>query len=200
MGYTRKVTHSEEWWELLARPTSVRCEGHYKTGERCRREALVGANVCRQHGGAAPQVQAIAAARIGNAADEMVKRLHAMLDDVNVEARDKIKIAQDMLDRAGLNATGKLLIGVGEIDPVEVLFRTILNDPNGLAPAEPTPHEPSPQALAYNRQALEAYGGDDEPADIVDAEVVEEPHTVHVTESMSNRPPAHIRKALEDLL
>ncbi|MGK2875457.1 MAG: hypothetical protein ACSLEW_07420, partial [Nocardioides sp.] len=86
----RKVAaHSEEWWALIAGPTDVRCEAHVQSGERRRRAAIAGANVCRQHGGAIPAVKAKAAARIGNAADEMVKRLHALLDDPSVEARDK---------------------------------------------------------------------------------------------------------------
>lgn len=190
----RKVTHSEDWWALLAPPTVVRCESHYKTGDRCRREAIPGANVCGQHGGAAGHVRDRAAARIGNAADAMVQRLYEMLDDPAVEARDKIKIAQDMLDRAGLNATNKLLVGIGEVDPIERLFRDILEDPNGLAPASPEPYIQSPEAAALNRVALEAYGGDE---DIVDAEVVEEPEPV--TETMSALPPEHIRRDLKRL-
>lgn len=192
------MTHSEEWWELLASPTDVRCEGHYKTGEPCRRVSVFGSTVCRQHGGAAPRVQARAAARIGNAADDMVVRLHAMLDDPNVEARDKVKIAQDMLDRAGLGATGKLLIAVGEIDPVEALFKRILNDPSSLAPAQPVTYVPSPQALAYNRQALE----DDYDADVVDAELVEQPEdptrlpSQARTQRRGTRPPKHTREGL----
>lgn len=185
MGKRRVMRRSEEWWELLAEPTAVRCEGHVQDGSRCRREAILGANVCGQHGGAAPQVRQRAAARIGNAADEMVKRLHAMLDDPAVDARDKIKIATDMLDRAGLNATGKLLVGVGEVDPVEALFKTILNDPNGLAPAQVEPSQPSPQALAWNREAME------DDADIVEGEVVED---AHIPESMTTKPPPHIRR------
>lgn len=187
------MTHSEEWWELLAGPTAVRCEGHYKTGERCRREAIPGGTVCKQHGGAAPHVQAVAAARIGNAADQMAALLIEWANDPDVEVRERAKIAQDLLDRAGLNATEKHIVGVGPIDPVEALFKTILNDPNGLAPAQPILGEPSPQALAWNRAALD----DDEPADIVDAEVVAE---TRVTESMSSKPPKHILLALERLI
>jgi hypothetical protein len=200
MAGRKTMRRSESWWEMLAPPTAVRCEGHVQSGAQCLREALTGSNVCRQHGGAAPQVQARAAARIGNAADAMVKRLHEMLDDPSVEARDKIKIAQDMLDRAGLAATGKLLIGVGEIDPVEALFQRILQDPNGLMSETPVQHVPDPQIAAWNREAME----DDEPDDIVDAEVVEEPepddtHTVHVEGSITTPTPPHIRRDLERL-
>ena len=195
MGHRNKVTHSEDWWEMLAPPHAVRCEGHYKQdGKQCRREAVPGANVCGQHGGLIPAVRDRAAARMGNAADEMVKRLHAWLDDPDVEARDKIKIAQDMLDRAGLNATGKLLVGIGEVDPVEALFRTILNDPNGLAPPQPIAPEPSPQMLAWNRDALE-----DDPPDVVEAELVEGPAPTSQAEVVSTLPPKHIRDDLRRL-
>ncbi|MCW2738884.1 hypothetical protein [Nocardioides sp.] len=197
MGHRNKVTHSEDWWDMLAPPTVLRCEGHYKQdGKQCRREAVPGANVCGQHGGLIPVVRDRAAARMGNAADDMVQRLLAWLDDPGVDARDKVKIAQDMLDRAGLNATGKLLVGIGAVDPVEALFRNILNDPNGLAPAQPIAHQPSPEVLAWNLEALD----EDEPDDIVEAEVVEDSApTAPSDETMKTTPPPHIRRDLERL-
>lgn len=195
------MRHSEDWWELIAPPTAVRCEAHVQDGSRCRRESIAGANVCRQHGGAIPAVRERAAARIGNAADEMVQRLQAWLDDPAVEMKDKVKIAQDMLDRAGLNATGKMLIGVGQVDPVERLFRDLLADPSGLAPSQPVPHQPSPEQLELNRQALEAYGDDDDPV-VVRGQVIEAatlPSPAR-TQRKGTAPPKHIREALERLI
>lgn len=197
MAGRKTASHSEDWWVMLAPPSAVRCEAHVQDGSRCRREAIAGANVCRQHGGAIPAVRAKAAARIGNAADQMVKRLQGMLDDPSVEARDKIKIAQDLLDRAGLNATEKLIVGVGEIDPVERLFRDLLADPANLAPVQPEPRQVDAEFEAYNRVALEAYGGDE---DIVDAEVVEEPASRPSPAPSGRRgtkPPKHIREGVE---
>jgi hypothetical protein len=189
------MRRSEEWWDMLAPPTAVRCEGHVQNGSRCLRPAVLGATVCSQHGGSAPQVRQRAAARIGNAADEMVKRLQAMLDDPAVEARDKIKIAQDLLDRAGLNATEKHIVGVGQVDPVEALFRNLLSDPSNLGPAQVEPSQPSAQALAWNREVLD---GDD----VVEGEIVEEQPAPDdtPTETMSSRPPRHIRDAMERLI
>jgi hypothetical protein len=185
---------------MLAGPADVRCEGHTKDGNRCRRSAIPGATVCRIHGGSAPQVRAVAAARIGNAADEMVKRLHAMLDDPEVEARDKIKIAQDMLDRAGLGAVEKHIVGVGQVDPVEALFRDLLADPSNLAPALPVQPVPDPEIEAYNRAALEAYGGDEaDPAPVVRGEVVEAPSPAR-PKRRGTAPPKHIREALDRLI
>ncbi len=188
---------------MLAPPTAVRCGGTLQSGEQCRREAILGGTVCSQHGGAAKQVRERAAARIGNAADEMVKRLFAMLDDPETPHAVRSKIMQDMLDRAGLNATGKLVVGVAEVDPVEALFRAVLQDSDGLDPVSPVPYVPRPEIAALNRGAdPQALGEDD---DVFEAEWVEDPasepdpHTVHVTESMSDRPPKHIREALEML-
>lgn len=197
----KKVTHSEDWWAVLAPPTVVRCEANYKTGDRCRREAIPGHYVCRHHGGAIPAVKQAAAARIGNAADEMVKRLQAMLDDPNVESRDKVKIMHDMLDRAGLNATNKVLLGVTELDPVEALFRDILADPTALA----SPHDGNASAaeLEARRVAWADLVAED---DIVDAEIVEEGRTPAQIEAATRPPkprsstPRHIREALDRLL
>lgn len=198
MAGRKTAARTQDWWDTLAGPADVQCEAHVQDGSRCRRPAIAGANVCRQHGGAIPAVRAKAAARIGNAADQMVKRLQAMLDDPAVEARDKIKIAQDLLDRAGLNATEKLIVGVGPADPVETLFRNLLADPANLG--EPVRHEPSAEVEAYTRAALEA--ADDEDLlgeDVVEAEVVGEAAPDEPTETMSALPPKHIREDLKRL-
>lgn len=49
---------------------SVQCAAHSsRTGERCRRPAIIGATVCRTHGGAAPQVKRKAAERVHDLID-----------------------------------------------------------------------------------------------------------------------------------
>ena len=52
-----------------------RCTAHTHAGTPCRRYAARGANVCRVHGGAAPQVVAKARERLALAADTMAKTL-----------------------------------------------------------------------------------------------------------------------------
>lgn len=221
----RKVAaRTEEWWELIAGPTDVRCEAHVQSGDRCRRAAITGSVVCRQHGGAAKQVRERAAARIGNAADEMVKRLHAMLDDPAVPARDKIKVAQDMLDRAGLNMVEKQIIAV---DSIETLFKGILNDPHGLvAVGDGTVSEAELEArrVAWaelnGEDALALESGTSRRDDVVEGEVVQErgssrgPYDLPLipewgneeaweeepTDFVSSLPPRHIREALERLI
>ena len=57
-----------------------RCKGHSsRTGEPCKLPPLRGMQVCRSHGGAAPQVKAKARQRIEAAADRMARELLRML-------------------------------------------------------------------------------------------------------------------------
>ena len=197
---SRKVTHSEEWW-ATAPAHVLRCTGHYKsTGERCRREATPGTSVCNQHGALAPVVQAKAAARIQMSVDDAAKKLLSMVEDPNVEARDKIKILHDLLDRGGLAATQKHLVGVASVDPVERLFQDLLGDPEAFAAP----------ALTSAKNVEE--DPDDSPLlsswddDIVDAEVVEDarptPAQVEAARQPAKGPgmPKHIREAMEELL
>lgn len=210
----KKVSHSDAWWASEHRPPHVlRCTAHYKsTGERCRREALPGTNVCRNHGALIPAVQQAAANRIGLSLDDAVKRLKAMLDDDSVEARERIKILHDLLDRGGLNATQKHLVGVGTVDRVEQLFQDVLGDPAGLvdphaAPPPALPARDPCQALLDAEAAEGEWAGSRGPEnggedadDIVDAEVVEDGPAPHTVQGTSPKTPKHIREALERLI
>lgn len=198
------MRHTEEWW-ATAPAHIIRCNGTVQDGTPCRREALAGTTVCRQHGGLIPVVQAKAATRIRLSADEAVRVLLDILNDPNGDDRNKIVVAKDILDRGGLAATSKHLVGVVTQDPVEKLFASILSDPNALE----DPSAPRPPALPAGDPAQEAIdaaeaapewgelfgpeNGFSSREDVVDAEVVE-------AEVVSDVPPAHIRRDLERLL
>lgn len=194
----RKITHGEEWW--ASAPSHVlRCTANYKsTGLQCRREAHPGANVCTQHGALAPAVQAAAATRIQMSADDAAKKLLAMVEDPEVESREKVKILQDLLDRGGLGATSKLLVGVGPVDPVEAMFRNILTAPDGLLEPEALPE--AVVVLDEHGTVLDVVASED---DVVDAELVDdEPRQlpmgrrrapVGAPDRPSTRTPRHIR-------
>ncbi|MDE0775919.1 MAG: hypothetical protein OSB43_06585 [Nocardioides sp.] len=208
----KSVTHTDEWWELLAPKHVLRCTANYssrgkKAGRRCGRVALPGTNVCGTHGGLVPAVQARAAARIGMSVDDSVAELLRLASDPEVEARVRAKIYQDMLDRGGLGATSKVLVGIGPADPVETLFRDLFAAEGVDAFAPVTAHqvpalpEPDPAQEAVDR-------GEDPYSDIVDAELVPEP-TPPRTQRRTARgrrgteapgTPRHIREALERLL
>lgn len=209
----RRKTHTERWWDAAA-PHILRCTGHNKTdGSRCRAEAEPGTTVCWRHGAAIPAVQAAAATRIQMSVDEAAQRLIEWLNDNDVDMRERVKIAHDLLDRGGLGATSKHLVGVVSGDPVETLFRDILSDPDGLAPAAPAlaapPVPDAAQAALDAQQAdpdwdavLGREIGSDDADDVVDAELVEDsgadspPHTVQVA---PYRTPKHIRDDLRRL-
>jgi hypothetical protein len=176
------------------------------TGEQCRTEAHPGTNVCFKHGANAPAIQAAAARRIQTSVEDAVKRLQQMLDDPQVEARDKIKILHDLLDRGGLGATSKVLVGVAEVDPVESLFRDILADPQALAAHTAVQVHALPAGEA-RRDAdegpawAELLGGREGAEDVVEAELVDEPeptgqpHTIDGGES--GKTPSRISKSIE---
>jgi hypothetical protein len=139
----KSVTHSESWWATQAPPHVLRCNGTYKsTGEQCRRVAVDGSIVCDQHGGAAGQVRRRAAERILFTADEAASNLVAWMNDPTVDTRERIKVAQDLLDRNGIVAAQVHKIMPVTEDPIEALFRTILDDPNGLL--DPEAADPMP--------------------------------------------------------
>ena len=96
--------------------------------------------MCDQHGGAALQVQRRAAERMRLTADSMLDTLLNFVNDPAVPYGVRAKIAQDMLDRAGLAAAQVHKVVPTAEDPVESLFRSILDDPNGLvdAPSRPS--------------------------------------------------------------
>ena len=196
----RKSWHSEKWW-ATAPPYVVRCQGHYKsTGEQCRHVAIDGSVVCDQHGGAAPQVLRRAAERIQFTADDAARRLVEWMNDPSVDMRERVKIAQDMLDRGGLAASHLLKIMPVTDDPVEKLFQALLSDPDGLV--ERAPETP---VLAASRAAeLEELVGPvpGEAGEIVDAEIVETvPPTRRFEDVPKTRnptiPPKHIREGLD---
>ena len=208
----RRMTHTDKWWDNA--PSHIlRCSAHYKsTGEQCRSEAAPGTSVCDKHGALVPAVQAAAANRIQMSVDEAAKHMVEWLSDPNVDMRERIKVATDLLDRGGLAATSKHLVGVvGSSDPVERLFLDILADPNGLVDPTPVPVQPDPEQLALEQRAEPDF--DDLIGDVVDAELVEDvpapapelnPAQVEKPKRVKGirnpaKPPKHIRDDLERL-
>jgi hypothetical protein len=139
-GRTR--SHSEERWVLLPE-TIVRCNGTRSNGDRCKREAEDGAVVCDQHGGAAPQVRRRAAERLVMTADQAAQMLVRMMEDTEVPFGVRAKIAQDLLDRAGLIATQVHQIIPTTEDPIMRFFEDAFGDPNNWEenPAQPAIEE-----------------------------------------------------------
>jgi hypothetical protein len=198
-----KKTHTEAYWQTKAPPTLIRCTANYvTTGTRCRSEAATGTTVCDKHGARLPTVQAAAAQRIGESAMDMVEKLLAWANDPNVDMRERVKIAQDMLDRAGHKAADKHLVGVvGKGDALETLFMDLLSNPDALTGAQAA--EPSTEPWPYNQAVLDdpEFGAPRViPGEIVRAPTPRPAHTVHSSEPLTAPTPKHIRDALAELI
>ena len=163
-GRTR--SHSEERWALLPE-TIIRCNATRPNGGRCKREAEDGAVVCDQHGGAAPQVRRRAAERLIMTADQAAQMLVRMMEDTEVPFGVRAKIAQDLLDRAGLIATQVHQIIPMTEDPIMRFFEDAFSDPSNW---EENPPQPADRQRA---SASTAQIHDVEPEEIVEAEIVE---------------------------
>lgn len=99
-------------------PMSGRCTAHSKqTKERCKQPAILGGNVCRYHGGAAPQVKQAALERLQALQDRAIDRLAALVDQDSFPST-AYAAARDILDRtmgkpketADVNHSGELVI------------------------------------------------------------------------------------------
>ena len=164
----RRVSHSESRWALLP-DTVIRCNGTLQSGKRCRREAIEGTVVCEIHGGAAPQVRRRAAERLIMIADQAAQMLVRMMEDTEVPFGVRAKIAQDLLDRAGLVAMQIHKIVPMTEDPVMRFFEGAFSDPNNWE-SNPQP-DPTPAIESYPTSSLDHH--DTEPAEILEAEIVE---------------------------
>jgi hypothetical protein len=157
----RSRSHSDARWELLP-PTVIRCNATRPNGSRCKREAEDGAVVCDQHGGAAPQVRRRAAERLIMTADRAAENLVRMMEDTEVPFGVRAKIAQDLLDRAGLIATQVHQIIPTTEDPVMRFFEDAFSDPKNW---EQNPVLPAIEELVIDP--------DVEPEEIAEAQIVE---------------------------
>ncbi|WIB33924.1 HGGxSTG domain-containing protein [Curtobacterium sp. MCSS17_005] len=90
----------------------TRCTARRRNGEPCRNWAMLGTNVCRMHGGAAPQVRRRAQQRILEASDKAAARLVELMQDAKVPYAVQLAAARDLLDRAQLAGKQEIEMGV----------------------------------------------------------------------------------------
>lgn len=148
---------------LMDRPPGVQCTARSKTtGQRCQRPALLGGNVCRSHGGNAPQTRAKAQRRLEQAADVLVQRLLRFALDGDVDDAVALRAIIAAIDRAGFAVTTKVAVGPDTEAPWEKLFA-------GLA----TYGGSDADDPADTQTALALSGAAADSADVIDAEVVE---------------------------
>jgi len=104
------------------------------TGERCKQPAIPGSNVCRFHGGSAPQVQEKAQERLDRMADEVTADVQDTLQDLidlyeTASPEDKPAIHREIrqawtaiLDRAGHGPSETREVTGEGGGPVEIEF------------------------------------------------------------------------------
>jgi hypothetical protein len=164
----RKRSHSDARWAQLP-ATVIRCMATRPDGSRCKREADDGAVVCDQHGGAAPQVCRRAAERLIMTADQAAQMLVRMMEDTEVPFGVRAKIAQDLLDRAGLVATQVHQIVPTTEDPMMRFFEGAFSDPSNWE-SNPQP-DPTPAIESYATSSRRRHDAD--PEEIVEADIAQ---------------------------
>jgi hypothetical protein len=102
-------------------------------------------------------------------ADRAAENLVRMMEDTEVPFGVRAKIAQDLLDRAGLIATQVHQIIPTTEDPVMRFFEGIFSDPNNWE-ENPPPDPPQP---AIDGRVSDRLDPDAESEEIADAEIVE---------------------------
>ena len=102
------------------------CTAHRKGGGECRAQAVAGTNVCRVHGGNAPQVRRRAAQRLLEASDSAAALLVKIVDDERLPVEVRLKAARDLLDRAGLGAKERVELSVAPAEAEKAPWEALL--------------------------------------------------------------------------
>lgn len=103
---------------------ATRCVAHRKNGDRCKRQAIKGATVCRAHGGAAGHVKRKARQRLEEASDRMARQLLGIAESAESETV-RLAAIKDALDRAGLKAPTTVDVSVGP-KPYETVLGSVV--------------------------------------------------------------------------
>ena len=127
----RKKSHSESWWGN-APATARRCKAALKKGGQCRRVADLGSVVCVNHGALAPQVQRRAKETLMLHSSGMADMLLNLAYDPMTPIHLRVKLAQDVLDRTGIDRSTTVIVGT---DPLEALFKQLTETPGALEEA-----------------------------------------------------------------
>jgi hypothetical protein len=141
------------------------CKAHSKrSGERCQKPAMNGTTVCRNHGGAAPQVKAKARVRLEEAADRMAKQLLGIAEGAESEAV-KLAAVKHVLAVAGISEKHALELSAAQpLQPWEQLVEELA--PMTRAESRAARGFPDPLALVPVSQR---------DAEVIGAEIVPDP-------------------------
>jgi hypothetical protein len=107
----------------LEKHAERRCTATNAKGERCRKIAIFGSNVCRSHGGATRQVVSSARMRVEMASNRLMGKLIEIAFDDDKPAAVQLEAIKDSLNRAGLKPREQ--VEVGPIKQYEEIFDEI---------------------------------------------------------------------------
>lgn len=128
--------------------------------------AARGANVCRVHGGSAPQVKAAAKRRLDQAAEVLTARLLGFALDQGVSDEVALKAVKDALDRAGMAAPKQADVNVThELKPFEHVEQTMIES-GSRSDYRASVGRPDPVESLAN-EAPPALAGDDHAARLI---------------------------------
>lgn len=103
-------------------PDAQRCRAHSsRTGEPCKRWAILGGTVCTHHGGNAPQTKAAALARIEAALPTALERIIALTERADSDSV-RLRAAEMLLDRNLGKVTDKLKLSGDADEPLEIVI------------------------------------------------------------------------------
>lgn len=108
---------------MLEKNAERRCTAMNAKGDRCRKIAIYGSNVCRNHGGSARQVVSKARIRVEMASNRLMGKLIEVAFDDSKPAAVQLDAIKDSLNRAGLKPREQ--VEVGPITPAEEIFADI---------------------------------------------------------------------------
>lgn len=144
------------------------------SGERCRKWAIRGGNVCATHGGRAKQTVEKARRRLAENADRGAKQLLKLAFDQKQSADIRLKATLQLLDRAGVNAKTSVEVEVG-VKPVDQIIEgitTSLETTSRDAYRRAQGHTPPALAVGSAAGSGETPDDDDEPliGEVIDAD------------------------------
>lgn len=177
-GYPPPPPPSDKRTIHLANNSGRRCAAHRKNGEQCRKWAIQGGNICKSHGGAAPQVVAKAKQRLQEASARLSERLiglaeNSLADGTKVGAYVQVQAINSALDRAGVSEQKQLDVSVST--PLDQILTDLVSGSRADYRRSIGHPDPEPQSLAIEPSNTPRPGGPRQQGDhlVIDAELVE---------------------------
>ena len=106
----------------------MKCTAHTSAGNNCKANAIKGSNVCRVHGGSAPQVKAKAQQRLLAAADDAAAVLVQIIMDESKPDNVRVTAIKDLLDRAGLKPVEQIEVTTLDESVIDREIARLLKD------------------------------------------------------------------------